>query len=140
MTSAYSDRTGGVQATPSGAGRTSTEHSGRTSAAVYDGGTRTSTVTARTDPANGVPAARTGTANGRPRTSGTDSAGRTGTATPARTDAELLPAVRELPRETDGFVNISRARTQLGVNQNRAIRLLKEAGLLRPEDADKYLK
>jgi hypothetical protein len=58
---------------------------------------------------------------------------------PARTDAVLLPAVQALPRETDGFVNISRVRTELSVNQPRAIRLLKEAGLLRPEDADKYL-
>jgi hypothetical protein len=47
--------------------------------------------------------------------------------------------VQELPRETDGFVNISRARTELSVNQPRAIRLLSQAGLLRPEDADKYL-
>lgn len=37
-------------------------------------------------------------------------------------------------------MNVSRARTELSVNQTRAIRLLREAGLLRPEDADKYLR
>ncbi|WP_333737274.1 hypothetical protein [Streptomyces sp. IBSBF 2806] len=139
VTSTYSHRTSAVQATPNGVARTSTEHAGRTSAATYEGGTRTSTVTARTAPADGVPIARTSTTEARPRTNGAATAGRTGTTTPARTDAELLPLVQALPRETDGFVNISRVRTQLGVNQPRAIRLLKEAGLLRPEDADKYL-
>jgi hypothetical protein len=138
LSSAYSDRTSGVQATSNGAARTSTGHSGRTSAATYEGGTRTGTVTARTTPADGVPSARTSTTEPRPRTSGT-AAGRTGTTTPPRTDGELLPLVQALPRETDGFVNISRVRTELSVNQPRAIRLLKEAGLLRPEDADKYL-
>ncbi|MEU5115092.1 hypothetical protein AB0G64_26740 [Streptomyces longwoodensis] len=139
LNSAYSGRTGGVQAASIGAARTSTEHSGRTSAAVYEGGGRISTVTARTTSADGAPVARTSTTDARTRTSGTAIAGRTGTATPARTDAELLPLVKELPREADGFVNISRVRTELSVNQPRAIRLLKEAGLLRPEDADKYL-
>jgi hypothetical protein len=117
--------------------RTSTEHSGRTSTATLASETRTSTVTARTALANELPATRTSTGGGRPRTS-TATVAR-GAATPARTDAELLPAVGALPREKDGFVNISRVRTQLNVNQPRAVRLLKEAGLLRPEDADKYL-
>jgi hypothetical protein len=139
LTSAYSDRTSGVQATPNGAARTSTQRTGRTSAAAYDAGARTSTVTARTALADGGPSARTSTTEDRSRTSGTATAGRTSTATPARTDAELLPRVQELPREEDGFVNISRVRIQLRVNQTRAIRLLKEAGLLRPGDADKYL-
>ncbi|MFD5426381.1 hypothetical protein [Streptomyces sp. NPDC127084] len=139
LTSAYSGRTSGVQAALNGAARTGTEHSGRTSAAAYEGRTRTGTVTARTVPADGVPAVRTSTTEARPRTSRTATAGRTGTPTPARTDAVLLPLVQALPRETDGFVNISRVRTELSVNQPRAIRLLKEAGLLRPEDADKYL-
>ncbi|MEU7687948.1 hypothetical protein AB0B67_41750, partial [Streptomyces spectabilis] len=136
---AYNGRTSGVQTSPRGAARTGTEHSGRTSAAANGGGARTGTVTARTSPADGVPLARTGTAQARSRTSGTATAGRTGTVTPARTDAELLPLVHRLPREGDGFVNISRVRTELSVNQPRAIRLLKEAGLLRPDDADKYL-
>ncbi|MFF8177775.1 hypothetical protein [Streptomyces chartreusis] len=141
VTSAYSDRTSGVQGSPHGAAPASTEHSGRTSAAAYEGGTRTSTVTARATPGDEVPAlSRTSTGEGRPRTNGTASGGRTGTAIPPRPDGELLPLVRELPREDDGYVNISRVRTQLGVNQTRAVRLLKEAGLLRPSDADKYLK
>jgi hypothetical protein len=139
VTSAYSDRTSGVQAASDGSARTSTEHTGRTGAATYASETRTSTVTARAAAVDGVPAARTSTAGARSRTNATATAGRTGTATPARTDEELLPAVQALPRETDGFVNISRVRTELSVNQPRAIRLLKEAGLLRPEDADKYL-
>ncbi|MPY38270.1 hypothetical protein FNH09_45820 [Streptomyces adustus] len=122
VTSANNGRTSGVQAAPSGAARTSTPGPVRTSAAGHGGGTRTSTVTARTAPAATAPA------------------GRTGTATAPRTDDELLPLVRQLPRETDGYVNISRARTELSVNQPRAIRLLKEAGLLRPEDADKHLR
>lgn len=60
--------------------------------------------------------------------------------TPVRTDAELLPLVQNLPRDEDGFVTLYQARTKLSVNQSRAVRLLKEAGLLRPEDADKHLR
>ncbi|MFJ4633585.1 hypothetical protein [Streptomyces sp. NPDC088847] len=120
-TSTYTGRTGGVQAPSGAASRTSTEHSGRTSGAAYSGGSRTSTVTARTT------------------VSGDTTAARTGTATPARTDEELLPLVRQLPRDGAGFVTVSRVRTDLSVNQPRAVRLLKEAGLLRPADADKYL-
>ncbi|WP_236654467.1 hypothetical protein [Streptacidiphilus anmyonensis] len=137
VTSAYTGRTSGVQAQSAGAPSTGTEHSGRTGTAAATGGGRTSTVHARTAPASGVPGARTGTASSRPRT--TQAAiGRTST-TPARTDEELLPAVQALPREDDGFVNVSRARTELSVNQPRAVRLLAQAGLLRPDDADKYL-
>ncbi|MCE0446801.1 hypothetical protein LT493_26085 [Streptomyces tricolor] len=139
VTSAYSNRTSGVQVASNATARTSTAHSVRTGAAAYEGGVRTGTVTARTTPADGVPAARTSTAGSRSRTTAATTAARTGTATPARTDAELLPLVQALPRDDNGFVTVSRVRTQLSVNYNRAVRLLKEAGLLRPEDADKYL-
>jgi hypothetical protein len=138
-TSAYTDRTTGVQGPADGEPRTSTEHSGRTGTATFAHQGRPSTVTARTRTDDAVPAARTGTGGDRTRTSGTTSSGRTSTPLRVRTDAELLPSVQTLPREDDGFVNISRVRTQLSVNQTRAVRLLKEAGLLRPEDADKHL-
>ncbi|MDX3461295.1 hypothetical protein PV391_12050, partial [Streptomyces scabiei] len=112
---------------------------GTASAAVQG---RTGTVSVRTQSGgDGVPGARTGTAaasSPATGTSGTAGADRPGT--PVRTDAELLPLVQNLPRDEDGFVTLYQARTKLSVNQPRAVRLLKEAGLLRPEDADKYLK
>ena len=49
-----------------------------------------------------------------------------------RTDAELLAALAEVPREPDGTVPIRRAAKALGSGPNRARRLLAEAGLLRP--------
>ncbi|MFF4647253.1 hypothetical protein [Streptomyces sp. NPDC001389] len=59
--------------------------------------------------------------------------------TPARTgEADLLADVRALPRSTDGYVNVTRARNDLDINRDRAVRLLDTAGLLRPEDALKY--
>ena len=105
VTSAYSDRTSGVQAAPDGA-----RVPVRSDRRPYRYGdvaseTRTSTVTARTASPDGVPAARTSTASARSLPPA-PTPGRTRTATPARTDAELLPLVQELPRETDGFVNI----------------------------------
>lgn len=141
LTRAYSDRTDGVHTTPGGAARTGTpavRRTGSTSAAVQG---RTGSVSVRTQPgADAVPAARTGTAaapSPATGTTGTPRADRTGTA--VRTDAELLPLVQKLPRDENGFVTLYQARTKLSVNQNRAVRLLSDAGLLRPEDADKYL-
>ncbi|MFK0203471.1 hypothetical protein [Streptomyces lavendulae] len=54
-------------------------------------------------------------------------------------DEDTLAAVRALPREADGFVNVNKVRTTLGCNRNRAVRLLAEVGLLRPADAAKHL-
>ncbi|MEV5194749.1 hypothetical protein AB0K86_19860 [Streptomyces clavifer] len=141
LTRPYSDRTDGVHTTPEGAARTGTpaaRRTGSTSAAVQG---RTGSVSVRThSSADAVPGARTGTdtasspATGTPGTAGAD---RTGTG--VRTDAELQPLVQKLPRDDNGFVTLYQARTKLSVNQNRAVRLLSDAGLLRPEDADKYL-
>ncbi|MFF9070508.1 hypothetical protein ACF09E_34700 [Streptomyces sp. NPDC014891] len=64
---------------------------------------------------------------------------RTGPAAPARTDAECVTALRELPRTADGFVTVNAARTALGCNRDRAVRLLDEAGLLSPADRAKHL-
>ena len=36
-------------------------------------------------------------------------------------------------------MTLYQVRTKLSVNNDRAVRLLSKAGLLRPEDADKYL-
>ncbi|WP_233414893.1 hypothetical protein [Streptomyces sp. N35] len=141
LTSAYSSRTGDVQAAKNGGSRTGTEHTGRTSAAAYERTACTSTATARTNPPDHDLAGRISTPGNRSRSgSTTATAPRTGTATRPRTDDELLPLVQTLPRDVDGYVTISRVRTTLSVNQDRAIRLLKLAGRLSPEDADKYLK
>ncbi|MEV0749806.1 hypothetical protein AB0I75_32135 [Streptomyces sp. NPDC050273] len=141
MTRAYSDRTDGVHTPSERAARTGTAAAGRTgtpSAAVQG---RTGTVSVRTHPcADGVPGARTGTGTTSSRatgTGGTAAAERPGT--PVRTDEELLPLVQNLPRGEDGFVTLYQVRNQLSVNNNRAVRLLSKAGLLRPEDADKHL-
>lgn len=101
----------------------------------------------RTEPARGdrteprTPRDRTGRTAARTdkrRTARTDT-GRTGSAAPARTDAEAVAILRALTPETDGFVNVNAARTALGSNRDRAVRLLAEAGLLRPADAAKHL-
>jgi len=60
---------------------------------------------------------RTGTARGR----------RTGT----RTDADLIAALADVPRESDGTVPVRRAAAALGTGPDRARRLLGVAGLLR---------
>ncbi|MCX4451656.1 hypothetical protein [Streptomyces sp. NBC_01789] len=141
LTRAYSDRTGDVHTAPGGAARTGTAAGGsvRKSSAAVQG--RTGTVSVRTQSGgDGVPGARTGTGITSSTTTGTTSTTveeRTGT--PVRTDDELLPLVQKLPRTEEGFVTLYQARTQLSVNQPRAVRLLSRAGLLRPEDADKYL-
>ena len=47
-----------------------------------------------------------------------------------RTDAELVAAVRQVPRDADGTVPVRRAAKALGTGPDRARRLLREAGLL----------
>ncbi|MFG2440854.1 hypothetical protein [Streptomyces sp. NPDC048508] len=137
----YSDRTGGVHTTSNGAARTGTAAGGRTGSTSAASRGRTGTVSARTQSGgDGVPGARTGTAAPPSSITGTSvTAGAERPGTPVRTDAELLLLVPDLPRDTDGFVTLYQARTKLSVNHNRAVRLLSKAGLLRPEDADKYL-
>jgi hypothetical protein len=76
-----------------------------------------------------VPARRTGTPTRR-RTS-TGRAGRTGT----RTDADLIAALADVPREPDGTVPVHRAAAALKCGPDRARRLLREAGLLKPAAA-----
>ncbi|MFD8415513.1 hypothetical protein ACFV2Q_27750, partial [Streptomyces sp. NPDC059650] len=77
---------------------------------------------------------RTGTARTDARTKG-----RTGGPAPTRTDADCITALRGLPRTPDGFVTVNAARTALGCNRDRAVRLLSTAGLLSPADAAKHL-
>ncbi|WP_331764282.1 hypothetical protein OG524_36860 (plasmid) [Streptomyces sp. NBC_01520] len=141
LTRAYSDRTGGVHTTPGGAARTGTATAGRTRTASAAVQVRTGAVSVRTQSgADGVPGARTGTdAASSPATGTTGTAGAERPGTPVRTDEELLPLVHNLPRGEDGFVTLYQVRNQLSVNNNRAVRLLSKAGLLRPEDADKHL-
>ncbi|MER5950196.1 hypothetical protein ABT127_29505 [Streptomyces sp. NPDC001904] len=137
LSSANSHRTDGVHTTAdtrARTGSTARERTGSASAAVQ---ARTATVSVRTPPGQGgVHSARTGTDAAPSGASGTG-ADRTGT--PYRTDDELAPLVQNLPRDANGFVSLYRARTDLGVNQDRAVRLLSAAGLLRPQDADKHL-
>ncbi|MES9544325.1 hypothetical protein ABWI07_43970, partial [Actinomadura sp. NPDC000600] len=142
VTRPYSDRTDGVHTTPDGARRTGTAAAGRTGTASAAVQARTGSVSVRTQSGgDGVPEARTGTgAASSPATGTSGAAGADRPGTPVRTDAELLPLVQNLPRDEDGFVTLYQARTKLSVNQSRAVRLLKEAGLLRPEDADKHLR
>ncbi|UQI49779.1 hypothetical protein M1P56_35855 (plasmid) [Streptomyces sp. HU2014] len=65
---------------------------------------------------------------------------RTGGRTAAvRTDAEALQILKGLPRGADGFVTVNAARTAVGCNRDRAVRLLDEAGLLSPADRTKHL-
>ncbi|MFK0182152.1 hypothetical protein ACIQVR_40080 [Streptomyces xanthochromogenes] len=141
VTRAYSDRTYGVHTPSDGAARTGTAVVGRTGTASAAAQGRTGAISVRTQSGGeSVPGARTGTAAASSPATGTGSTGgadRPGT--PVRTDEELLPLVQNLPRGEDGFVTLYQARTKLSVNNDRAVRLLSKAGLLRPEDADKHL-
>ncbi|MEV7715438.1 hypothetical protein [Streptomyces sp. NPDC088270] len=141
VTRAYSDRTGGVHTPSEGAARTGTATAGRTRTASAAVQGRTGAISVRTQSGGeGVPGARTGTAAASSPATGTGSTGSTDRpGTPVRTDEELLPLVQNLPRGEDGFVTLYQARTKLSVNNDRAVRLLSKAGLLRPEDADKHL-
>ncbi|MEU5163368.1 hypothetical protein AB0G74_27680 [Streptomyces sp. NPDC020875] len=58
---------------------------------------------------------------------------------PARTDDEALAVLRKLPRTDSGFVTVNAARTAVGCNRDRAVRLLGTARLLSPADAAKHL-
>ncbi|WP_052710926.1 hypothetical protein [Pseudofrankia sp. DC12] len=77
-----------------------------------------------------VPAPRTGTP-ARRRT-GTATRPATGTRTARRTDAELLTALTDVPRDDDGTVPVRRAAAALNCGPDRARRLLDTAGLRRP--------
>ncbi|MFC7871990.1 hypothetical protein ACFUS2_12690 [[Kitasatospora] papulosa] len=61
------------------------------------------------------------------------------TGVPVRTDEEATQILRDLPRGDDGFVTVNAARTAVGCNRDRAVRLLDEAGLLSPADREKHL-
>ena len=68
------------------------------------------------------------------------SASRTGTPrmrrTRTRTDADLIAALADVPREADGTVPVRRAAAALRTGPDRARRLLRTAGLLRPNDSN----
>ncbi|OHV44904.1 DUF2637 domain-containing protein [Pseudofrankia sp. BMG5.36] len=51
---------------------------------------------------------------------------------PQRTDADLIAALRDLPRAPDGTVPVRRAAAALGIGHQRATRLLDTAGLRTP--------
>jgi hypothetical protein len=91
-----------------------------------------------------TPPVRPGRTEGRtPRNRTARTAARTAkgrTAAPSRTDAEAIAILRGLPKEADGYVNVNAARTALSCNRDKAVRLLSEAGLLRPADEAKLLK
>lgn len=79
-----------------------------------------------------VPARRTGTPG--ERRTGTGNARRAGTRTDSRTDAALLAALADVPREPDGTVPVRRAAAALKCGPDRARRLLRDAGLLRQNE------
>jgi hypothetical protein len=93
------------------------------------GGKPARTPSARTTPTRPAAGSEAGTTTsaGRPARTGTGRAGRTGT----RTDADLIAALADVPRETDGTVPVRRAAAALGTGPDRARRLLAAAGLLR---------
>ncbi|MEU8530102.1 hypothetical protein AB0C77_31665 [Streptomyces sp. NPDC048629] len=74
----------------------------------------------------------------KPRTARTAKT-RTGSTGPVRTDAECKTTLQGLPRTDEGFVTVNAARTTLGCNRDRAVRLLDETGLLSPADRAKHL-
>ncbi|MFE3603885.1 hypothetical protein ACFXPK_31555, partial [Streptomyces sp. NPDC059142] len=73
-----------------------------------------------------------------PRTDADRTARTAKSRTGPRTDAESIGVLRGLPR-TDGCVTVNAARTAIGCNRDRAVRLLDEAGLLSPADRAKHL-
>jgi hypothetical protein len=82
----------------------------------------------RTPPA---PPTRTRTAVTRKPRTGTPGKGHTAKPAGTRTDAELLAALADVPRDPDGTVPVRRAKGALGTGPDRARRLLADAGLLR---------
>jgi hypothetical protein len=95
--------------------------------------------TGRTDGRTDAPrTGRTATRTAKTRTARTP-APRTGGRTAAvRTDAEAVQILRGLDRDGD-HVTVNAARTAVGCNRDRAVRLLDEAGLLSPADRTKHL-
>lgn len=81
-------------------------------------------------PTKDVPAPRTGTSPR--RRTGTRSKRRTA----RRTDADLIAALADVPRDPDGTVPVRRAAAELGCGPDRARRLLTAQGLLRPRTTD----
>ncbi|WP_152626618.1 hypothetical protein [Streptacidiphilus carbonis] len=113
--------------------RTAAANPGRTDDRT--GLTRTPRTEDRTDSSR---TARTASRTGAPRTARTP-APRTAVRTGAtRTDAEAIQILRALDRDGD-FVTVNAARTALGCNRDRAVRLLDEAGLLSAADRTKHL-
>ncbi|GHF34759.1 hypothetical protein GCM10018772_70370 [Streptomyces fumanus] len=82
---------------------------------------------------------RTAARTAKTRTDRTDAPRTGGRTAAARTDAEAIEILRGLPRGEDGFVTVNAARTAVGCNRDRAVRLLDEAGLLSPADREKHL-
>jgi len=76
-------------------------------------------------------ASRLDTAPGLPHTNQATYA-RRGEGSAQRSDADLIVLVKRLPRNPDGTVPVRRAAKALGTGPNRAKRLLRAAGLLRP--------
>ncbi|WP_018638628.1 hypothetical protein [Parafrankia elaeagni] len=74
------------------------------------------------------------------RRTGTSARRRTGTAskprTARRTDADLIAALTDVPRDPDGTVPVRRAAAALGCGPDRARRLLTTQGLLRPRTTE----
>ncbi|WP_323137231.1 hypothetical protein [Streptomyces sp. NBC_01764] len=95
--------------------------------------------TARTDGRTDEPRTdRTASRTGKPRTARTPAPRTGGRTAAARTDEEALAILRDL--STDGsYVTVNAARTAVGCNRDRAVRLLDEAGLLSPADREKHL-
>ncbi|MBX7471263.1 hypothetical protein K1Y80_34965 [Streptomyces sp. MAG02] len=82
---------------------------------------------------------RTDARTARPRTGRTPTPRTGGRTAAVRTDAEAVQILRDLPAGDDGFVTVNAARTAVGCNRDRAVRLLDEAGLLSPADRTKHL-
>ncbi|MFD0253698.1 hypothetical protein ACFVGX_22590 [Streptomyces sp. NPDC127113] len=95
--------------------------------------------TDRTDGRTDTPRTdRTADRTGKPRTARTPAPRTGGRTAAARTDEEALAILRGL--STDGsYVTVNAARTAVGCNRDRAVRLLDEAGLLSPADRTKHL-
>lgn len=93
------------------------------------------TRTARTDENR---TARTDSRTEKPRTARTPSPRTGGRTAPARTDADAIQFLRGMPRDGE-HITVNAARTALGCNRDRAVRLLDEAGLLSPADRTKHL-
>ncbi|WP_455355967.1 hypothetical protein [Streptomyces sp. SYSU K217416] len=96
--------------------------------------------TAAPDPARTAPPRTTRTAarTAKPRSARTPAPRTGGHTAPARTDAEAVQILRGLDRDGD-YVTVNAARTAVGCNRDRAVRLLDEAGLLSPADRAKHL-